>query len=87
MGLWGKKRKKKEEPFQEEIKSQEEKKITPKKVDDYYSKNTEKLRVKYGKEKRLWDIINIVLVMIIFIWLLLFAIYYFQGKIEWLDTY
>jgi hypothetical protein len=47
-----------------------------------YYENSEKIRVKYGKEKRLWDLINIFLIMILFIWLLVFLIYYFLGKIQ-----
>tara|TARA_A100001015_G_scaffold278165_2_gene338088 strand:- start:235 stop:477 length:243 start_codon:yes stop_codon:yes gene_type:complete len=52
-----------------------------------YDDNIEKLRVNYGKEKRFWDLINVFLVLIILVWVLLFVVYYVQGKIKWSESY
>jgi lipopolysaccharide/colanic/teichoic acid biosynthesis glycosyltransferase len=52
-----------------------------------YEDKIEKLRVKYGKEKRFWDMINVFLIIIILVWVLLFVVYYVQGKINWNSSY
>ena len=52
-----------------------------------YDDNIEKLRVNYGKEKRFWDLVNVFLVLIILVWVLLFVVYYVQGKIKWSESY
>ena len=52
-----------------------------------YDDKVERLRVKYGKEKRFWDMINVFLIIVILVWVLLFVIYYVQGKIKWNSSY
>ena len=52
-----------------------------------YDDKVEKLRVKYGKEKRFWDMINVFLITVILVWVLLFVIYYVQGKIKYKESY
>lgn len=71
-------------PFREpeEVKG----KKSPEKPRNYDDK-VEKLRVKYGKEKRFWDMINVFLIIVILVWVLLFVIYYVQGKIKWNSSY
>ena len=70
--------------FREPIEVKSEK--SPEKTRNYDDK-VEKLRVRYGKEKRFWDMINVFLIIVILVWVLLFVIYYVQGKIKWNSSY